>query len=125
MAGGIAAVLALTAPEPARATPLISEVFYDAVGSDDGHSFVELAGEPDASVDGLVLEGVNGAGGGVITTIELSGAISVNGLFVVADLDAGARPRCRVRTCTRTFRHPARRQRSITTVQLRVLLTSA
>ena len=79
------AVLAGLAPRPALALPLISELFYDAVGSDNGHSFVELYGAPGASLEGLVLEGVNGAGGAIGPTIVLSGAIPADGFFVVAD----------------------------------------
>ena len=69
----------------ARAVPLISEVFYDAVGSDDGQSFVELYGVPGAPLDGLQLQGVNGADGKVYATLKLSGAFGADGLFVVAD----------------------------------------
>ncbi|HTY19481.1 MAG TPA: PEP-CTERM sorting domain-containing protein [Myxococcota bacterium] len=69
----------------ARAVPLISEVFYDAVGSDDGLSFVELYGVPGTPLDGLVLEGVNGADGKVYASLKLAGAIGADGLFVVAD----------------------------------------
>ncbi|MDH3214255.1 MAG: PEP-CTERM sorting domain-containing protein [Myxococcales bacterium] len=76
--------LGILAP-PALALPLISEVFYDAVGSDDGHSFVELYGVPGAPLTGFVLEGVNGAGGGVGPSVSLSGAIGAEGFFVVAD----------------------------------------
>ena len=65
---------------PARGLPLIAEVFYDAVGSDNGHSFVELYGVPGAS-----LEGVNGAGGGIGPRLDLSGVIGSEGLFVIAD----------------------------------------
>ena len=78
----------LAAPGPARALPLISEVFYDAVGSDDGLGFVELHGSPGESLDGLVLEGVNGADGAVGPSIALSGAIGPDGLFVVADANS-------------------------------------
>ena len=39
-----AASLQLAIAGPATAWPLISEVLYDAVGSDDGLSFVELYG---------------------------------------------------------------------------------
>ena len=35
-----------------RATPIISEIFYDATGSDDGFGFVELHGTPGTSLDG-------------------------------------------------------------------------
>ncbi len=69
----------------ARAVPLISEVFYDAVGSDDGQSFVELYGIPGTVLDGLLLEVVNGANGAVVTTLPLAGVIGPTGLFVVAD----------------------------------------
>jgi hypothetical protein len=71
--------------KPALGLPLISEVFYDAVGSDNGHSFVEVYGAPGMSLEGLVLEGVNGANGGVGPTVALAGAIPGDGLFVVAD----------------------------------------
>lgn len=70
------------------ALPLLSEVFYDAVGSDNGLSFVELWGAPGTSLEGLVLEGVNGAGGDVAPRLTLSGVIPQSGLFVIAD-DAG------------------------------------
>jgi hypothetical protein len=85
----LALTLALTAGAGgAAATPLlISEVFYDAVGSDDQQSFVELSGPPGASLVGLVLEGINGSGGGVTLTIPLSGVVPADGLFVVADRD--------------------------------------
>ena len=61
------------APHAANAAPLISEAFYDAVGSDNGLSFVELYGEPGSSLDGLFLEGINGANGSAGSTIALSG----------------------------------------------------
>jgi len=35
----------------AAALPLVFEIFYDAVGSDNGRSFVQLAGEPDGPAD--------------------------------------------------------------------------
>jgi hypothetical protein len=81
-----AALFAAFAGAPAAAAlPLISEVFYDASGSDDGLTFVELAGTPGGSVEGLVLEGVNGADGAVGPSLALSGVFSADGLFVVAD----------------------------------------
>jgi hypothetical protein len=73
---------------PAAALPLLSEVFYDAVGSDDGRSFVELWGAPGTSLDGLRLEGINGANGGVGPVVTLGGVFPADGIFVVAD-DAG------------------------------------
>ena len=75
-------------PAVATASPLISEVFYDAVGSDNGLSFVELSGDPGASLDGLLLVGVNGANGSLGPSVALSGVFGADGLFVVAD-DAG------------------------------------
>jgi hypothetical protein len=83
------AVLALLllggVPSTAAALPLVSEVFYDAVGSDDGLSFVELYGAPGTDLGGLVVEGVNGAGGGVTHSLALVGAIPADGFFVLAD----------------------------------------
>jgi hypothetical protein len=73
------------APELARALPVISEVFYDAVGTDDGLSFVELYGTPGTDLAGYVIQGINGTGGTVTDNIALSGVIPADGLFVVAD----------------------------------------
>ncbi|MDD1633152.1 MAG: hypothetical protein LUP91_13220, partial [Methylococcaceae bacterium] len=75
----------LAAAPAAHALPLIAELFYDAEGSDDGKSFVELYGTPGASLDGLRLEVVNGADGVVVTALTLSGLFTSSGLFVVAD----------------------------------------
>jgi hypothetical protein len=69
----------------AAALPLISEAFYDAIGTDNGLSFVELFGAPGTDLGGLVLEGVNGANGNIGPAIALSGAIPADGFFVVAD----------------------------------------
>ncbi|HQU15164.1 MAG: hypothetical protein B7Z66_05895 [Chromatiales bacterium 21-64-14] len=73
---------------PAHGSLLLSEVLYDAVGSDNGGVFVELSGAPGTSLAGVSLEGVNGADGRVYLTLPLSGVIPASGLFVVAD-DAG------------------------------------
>jgi hypothetical protein len=77
------------APSPALALPLLSELFYDAVGSDDGRGFVELHGEPGTPLDGMRIEGVNGSGGALGPILMLSGAIPADGFFVVADDLAG------------------------------------
>ena len=82
---GLAPLLAVPA---SQASPLLSEVFYDAVGSDNGVSFVELWGEAGTSLEGMTLEGVNGADGAVAPRLTLVGVIPADGLFVVAD-DAG------------------------------------
>ncbi len=70
---------------PAVAATVISEVFYDASGSDAGLAFVELFGTPGESVEGLVLEGVNGQNGSVYASLALSGVIPADGVFVVGD----------------------------------------
>ncbi len=72
-------------PTGAVASPVISELFYDAIGSDDGQSFVEIYGEPGTPLDGWVLEGINGSNGAAGPTLTLSGAIPSDGFFVVAD----------------------------------------
>jgi len=79
-----AIVLAL-APTPARALPLISEVFYDAVGSDTGQSFVELYGTPGTDLTGFAIAGINGSNGSVTDSVALSGLIPGDGFFVLAD----------------------------------------
>jgi len=85
---GAALALVLFGAGPAGALPLLSEVFYDAVGSDDGQSFVELYGAVGSSLAGLLIEGVNGADGSVTHTLALTGTIGPDGLFVVADRTA-------------------------------------
>ncbi len=74
---------------PAGATVILSEIFYDAEGSDDGHVFVELAGPPGTLLDGWQVEGVNGFNGAVGPVIVLSGSIPASGLFVLADRTGG------------------------------------
>jgi len=82
---GATLAVALLGAAPAFAVPLLSEVYYDAVGVDDGQSFVELYGAPGSSLDGLVIEGVNGTGGAVTHTLPLTGVFGADGLFVLAD----------------------------------------
>ncbi len=71
-------------PSAAAALPLLSELFYDATGSDRGRVFVEIHGTPGTSLEGLVLEAVNGANGSVGPAIALVGRIPDDGFFVVA-----------------------------------------
>ncbi len=80
-----ATLLLALVPLRASAAPLISEAFYDAVGSDNGLVFVELYGEPGASLDGLFLEGINGANGSAGPTISLSGVFPADGIWLLAD----------------------------------------
>ncbi len=80
---------ALQAPlNLANASPVISELLYDAVGADNGYNFVELYGAPGNSLSGLSLQGVNGSTGSGYITLDLSGTFNSNGVFVVAD-DSG------------------------------------
>jgi hypothetical protein len=72
------------------ASTVISEIFYDAVGPDSGLAFIELFGTPGESLDGLRLEGINGIGGTVYTSFDLSGVIPANGIFVIGDDNAGS-----------------------------------
>jgi len=85
-----AALLAAAAPPPGAAAVQLSEVLYDASGTDNGKVFVELWGAPGTSLEGYTLEGVNGADGAVGPTLSLSGAIPADGFFVVADTDGTA-----------------------------------
>ena len=64
---------------------LLSEVFYDAVGSDDGWGFVEIAGTPGTALDGWRLVGINGANGEAVVDVDLVGSIAEDGLFLLAD----------------------------------------
>ena len=83
------ALAALLAGRSAPALPVLSEVLYDATGTDDGALFVELYGSPGTSLEGYVVEGVNGADGSVTVSIPLSGTLPADGLFVVADQASG------------------------------------
>ena len=87
--GGLAAALCLGFTPGAGSALVISELFYDAVGVDDGLSFVELYGVPGTSLDGVVVEGVNGSGGALTHSLALAGAIPGDGIFVLADGLAG------------------------------------
>ncbi|TCK17100.1 hypothetical protein DFR30_0320 [Thiogranum longum] len=74
---------------PANAALVISEIFYDASGPDAGNVFVELFGSPGESLDGLVLEGVNGSNGSVYQSINLAGLVPSDGVFVIGDDNGG------------------------------------
>lgn len=79
------AIVSACWPAWVSAMPVISELYYDAPGSDDGQLFVEIAGAPGTSLAGHFLEGINGSNGVAGPTIELMGSIGASGLFVVAD----------------------------------------
>ncbi len=72
------------------ASPVISELFYDAIGPDSGLAFVELFGTPGDSLDGLRLEGINGTDGNVYTSFNLSGVFPADGILVIGDDAAGS-----------------------------------
>lgn len=78
-------MILLATASTARASLLISEVFYDAVGSDDGRVFVELYGAAGTVLDGYAVRGVNGSGGAFTPVLALSGVVPESGFFVVAD----------------------------------------
>lgn len=81
----IAFLALLLSAGSAAAAPLLSEVYYDAPGRDDGAVFVELSGPTGFVLDGWWVDGVNGSNGAVGPSIALSGAIGPDGLFVLAD----------------------------------------
>ena len=78
------------------ATPVIQEVFYDALGPDTSSVFTELYGCPGTALNGWSLVGVNGANGRAYRTLELTGAvIPADGLLVLATASAaGTLTRC-------------------------------
>ena len=78
----ISGALAMTV---AQAQTVISEVLYDAAGTDNGNVFVELYGTPGTILNGLFLEGVNGADGNVYSSTALTGVIPGDGVFVIGD----------------------------------------
>ncbi len=84
--GLVALALGLAGTPPsASALPLLSEVFYDAAGSDNGLSFVELYGAPGTELTGFELEGINDSNGASGPVVVLAGTIPADGFFVVAD----------------------------------------
>jgi Lamin Tail Domain len=86
----LALALAAGLAAPTARAVQISEVLYDATGSDNGKVFVELWGAAGASLDGYQLEGVNGGDGAVGPTLTLTGVIPADGFFVVGDTDGTA-----------------------------------
>jgi hypothetical protein len=83
------ALALLSVARAAPALPVISEVLYDVTGSDDGALFVEIFGTPGLSVEGWVVEGVNGSDGEVTHTLALTGTIPADGVLVIADESSG------------------------------------
>lgn len=81
--------VAMSFPSAACAV-VISELLYDATGADAGRTFVELYGAPGTDLSGWSLRGVNGGDGSVYMTVNLSGMISADGVFVIGDLSSGS-----------------------------------
>ncbi len=70
--------------QPAQATVLINEIYYDAPGLDRTAAFIELWGTPGTSLDGYSLKAINGNGGGTYAEISLNGqVIPDSGFFVI------------------------------------------
>jgi hypothetical protein len=86
---GLPLLVGLLGAVQAAALPVLSEVFYDAVGSDDGFVFVEIHGGAGTNLDGLTVEGINGSDGSVTVSLALSGVIPADGLYVLADAAGG------------------------------------
>jgi len=82
------ALLCALAVHTASASMVISELFYDAAGSDDGKVFVELYGDPGMSLDGWVVEATNGSNGAIVFSLTLMGTLPDDGFLVVADANA-------------------------------------
>jgi len=63
---------------------VINEVLYDPPGVDDGHEFVEIAGQPGMSLDGVTLVGVAGTTGQIyLGPIDLGATMPASGYLVV------------------------------------------
>jgi len=88
LAPAVFAATAVCAAATAHAGTVISEVLYDAAGTDNGNVFVELFGAPGTLLDGLLLEGVNGTDGSTYLSVLLTGVIPADGIFVIGD-DSG------------------------------------
>jgi hypothetical protein len=83
----------IAAPSPVRAMPVISELFYDAVGTDDGLLFVELYGAPGHRPRRLRDPGHQRHRRNGDRHDRAVGRDPANGLFVVADGFATGRRR--------------------------------
>jgi hypothetical protein len=68
---------------------VISEILYDASGSDAGNVFVELYGAPGTDLSSWSLQAINGGDGASYKTVNLSGVIPLDGVFVIADALSG------------------------------------
>ncbi len=90
------ALLSLTFLLPAIATHAraavirISEILVNPDGTDNGKTFVELAGTPGELLTGYTIVGIDGGTGTIYLTADLSGfTIPSDGIFVAADAVSG------------------------------------
>lgn len=76
---------------PCRAAAiLISEVLVNPDGTDNGKTFVEIAGTPGASLAGYSIVAIDGGTGTIYLTADLSAfSIPSDGIFVAADAASG------------------------------------
>lgn len=84
---------AISPPTPLYATNssiLINEVFVNPIGTDDSREYVEIAGPPGASLDGLTVLEVSGNGtniGKIFWARDLTGVnLGSNGLLLIGEL---------------------------------------
>jgi len=84
----VCACAAMLSVPSLQAQTIISELLYDAAGTDNGNVFVELFGTPGTVLDGWLLEGVNGSDGSVYRSVVLAGVIPADGVFLIGD-DSG------------------------------------
>lgn len=75
---------------------VLNELLYDAAGTDDGQTFVELAGPPGAAIGNWSIVSVEGSGAscglanaGFTIVLPPSAAIGPDGLYVIADTAGG------------------------------------
>ncbi len=85
-----ALALACLAGGRAQAGPtFLNEILRDAPGADNGQEFVELLGDPGASLDGVVFLAIDGDGsaaGTIDTVFSLDGlTLGSNGLLLIRD----------------------------------------
>jgi hypothetical protein len=62
---------------------VINEIFFDSVGADGPHVFIELFGPVGTRLDGWRLEAVNGADNQVYANLALSGRIPDGGWYLI------------------------------------------
>jgi hypothetical protein len=74
---------ALVTADPARAPPILNEVYYDTLGSDAPTVFTEILGKPGTILDGWTLVAINGADREIYQRIDLTGAVVPDDRLIV------------------------------------------